>query len=83
MRITVIDDRPMRRLRVEGRLTADEVPELEQLVGTDPRAVCLDLSELRSVDGTALDVLRRLRDQGFVMKSVPQHLAFRIEGEGP
>lgn len=79
VRIIVIGDRPMRRFRVDGRLTGDEVAELEQLVGPDPKSVCLELADLRSVDAAALAVLRRLRDEGIQMVDVPQHLAWRIE----
>ena len=83
VRITLIEERPKRCLRIDGRLTAHEVAELEQLVGTDPGAACLDLAELRSVDGAGLAELRRLRAQGFALRSVPQHLAWRIAGEEP
>jgi ABC-type transporter Mla MlaB component len=79
VRITVVEDRPMRRLRVDGRLTGDEVAELEQLIGPDPKAACLELPDLRSIDAAALAVLRRLRDEGLQMIDVPQHLAWRIE----
>ena len=69
----------MRRLRVDGRLTGDEVGELEQLIGPDPKAVYLELPDLRSIDAVALAVLRRLREEGLQMIDVPQHLAWRIE----
>ena len=79
VRITQIEERPRRCLRVEGRLTADELAELGQVVGTDPDAACLDLAGLRSVDAAGLAELRRLRALGFALRSVPPHLAFRIE----
>lgn len=79
VRIIVIEDRAIRRLRVDGRLTGAEVAELEQMVGPDPKSVCLELPDLRSVDAAALALLRRLRDEGIQMVDVPQHLAWRIE----
>lgn len=68
----------VRCLRVEGRLASDAVDELEQLVGADPRAVCLELDELRSVDAAGLELLCSLRDRGFALRGVPPYLALRI-----
>jgi len=79
VRITVVEDRPLRRLRVDGRLTGDEIAELEQLIGPDPKAVCLELTDLRSIDPTALAVLRRLREEGLQLIDLSPHLAWRIE----
>ena len=81
VRITVIEGRPLRRLRIEGRLSGDAVGELEQLLGTDPSAACLELSELRSVDAAAAGLLRRLRARGFALHELPPQLAWRLEGE--
>lgn len=81
VRITVITDRPRLRLRVEGRLSRDEVGELEQLIGNDPAATCLDLASLRSADATGLAVLRRLRAEGVTFSDLSPHLALRI-GQG-
>jgi hypothetical protein len=82
VRITVIANRPTFRLREEGRLTSDEVGELEQLVGSDPGPTCLDLEDLRSADATGLAVLRRLRVHGVTLSGVPPHLAWRIDKNG-
>ena len=79
VRITVNGTERIRRIRVEGRLSRDEVGELDQLIGDDPRAVCLELSELRSADAAGLAALRRLRARGVEMRGVPRHLAWRIE----
>jgi ABC-type transporter Mla MlaB component len=64
---------------LEGRLSAEEIEELEQIVGDDPSIVYLDLAELRSADASALALLRRLRREGFEMRDVPPHLTWRIE----
>ena len=79
IRITVMEEEKVRRVRLEGRLSAEEIEELEQVVGNDPRMTYLDLAELRSVDARGLDILRRLRRDGFEMRDVPPHLAWRIE----
>ncbi len=81
VRITVIENRPLLRLRVEGRLTCDEIEELELLIGSGNGAACLELTDLRSADAVALASLRRLRAQGVQMIHVPRHLAWRIEEE--
>lgn len=70
--------RGSRHLAVAGRLTAEEVSELEQAVASDPGAI-LDLGDLRSFDTAGLAALRRLRAEGVEMCRVPRHLAWRIE----
>jgi hypothetical protein len=64
---------------LEGRLSVNEIGELEPVVGDDPSTVCLDLGDLRSADACGLALLRRLRREGFEMRGVPPHLAWRIE----
>jgi hypothetical protein len=81
VRITVIEGRPLLRVRVEGRLSGEEIGELEQVLGTDPNAACLELGELRSVDEAAVRLLRRLRAQGFTLHELPPHLAWRVEDD--
>ncbi len=73
----------LRRIQVAGRLTGEEVGELEQTIGGDASGVCLELAELRSADAAGLAALRRLRAEGVEMRSVPPHLAWRIEGDPP
>jgi ABC-type transporter Mla MlaB component len=79
VRFTVTEDRACRRIRLEGRLSADEIAELEQLVGVDPRRAGLDLAELRSADASGLALLRRLRREGVDICGAPPHLVWRIE----
>ncbi len=77
-RVIVTEEANIRRVRLEGRLSAEEIEELEQVLGEDPRRVHLDLAELRSTDARGLALLRRLRREGFEMRDVPPHLAWRI-----
>lgn len=79
LRIAVAADDDVRHVHLEGRLTGDEVGELEQVIGGDPRAVCLELENLRSADADGLATLRRLRAEGVEMRGMPPHLAWRIE----
>ena len=83
VRITVAEERTLRRILVEGRLSVLEVEELEGVVGDDPGAVCLELSNLRSVDAAALAALRRLRGAGVEMRGAFPHLAWQIEEDEP
>jgi hypothetical protein len=80
-RITVSEDRNRRLIRVEGRLSDEEVDELEQAIGDDPAHACLELSELRSADAVALSLLRRLKHSGTELRGLPPHLAWRIEDD--
>jgi hypothetical protein len=81
VRITVAETGALRLIRLEGRLTGDAWAELEQAIGDDPTAACLELSGLRSADAVSLDGLRRLRARGFELRGVPPHLAWRIEDD--
>jgi hypothetical protein len=80
-RITVAERGAVRHVRVEGRLTGDEVGELEQVIAGDPSNVILELENLRSVDGAGLAALRQLRALKVEMRGVPPHLAWRIDDE--
>jgi len=83
VRITVTEDRRVRRIRLEGRLSAEETEELEEVVGHDPSMAYLDLAELRSAEVYRLALLRRLRRDGFEMCGVTPHLEWRIEEDLP
>ena len=81
--ITVIERAGARCIRLAGRLTGEEVEELEQAIGDNPSAVHLELDDLRSADADGLSALRRLRAEGVALRGVPPHLAWRIEADEP
>ena len=81
VRITVAEPALLRRVVVEGRLSADAVHDLEQAIGDQPQDVVLDLANLRSADGAGVAVLRRLRAEGVAMQRTGLHLAWRIDEE--
>jgi hypothetical protein len=83
VRIMVAEERTVRRIRVEGRLSGDAVGELEQVIGDDPSAVSLELSNLRSADAVALAALRRLHAAGVEMRGASPQLAWQIEEDEP
>jgi ABC-type transporter Mla MlaB component len=82
VRISVEETNHRRLVRVEGRLTVDELSELEGALGDDATCVELDLQNLRSADGAGLAALRRLRAAGVGLRAVPPRIAFEIEDEG-
>ena len=63
-------------LRLEGRLRAEEVPELEKSAEAGVRA--LDLQDLVSADEEGLAALRRLRDRGVEIRNSSHYLAMRL-----
>ena len=81
LRIAVAEAAGIRHVQLDGRLTAEEVGELERVIGSDPGAACLELENLRSADAAGLAALRRLRTAGVELRRVPVHQAWRIEDE--
>ncbi len=78
----IVDEKPgIRLIRVEGRLTAAEVEELEQAIGDRPGETRLALGNLRSADDVAVAALRRLRRLGVAMCGARPNLAWRIESD--
>ncbi len=51
-------------VRLEGWLEAEDVAELERVIGEGSGPIRLDVSELRSLDPAGLAVLRALRTAG-------------------
>ena len=81
VRLTVDEQGSTRRIRVEGRLSAEALGELEELVRGPPRAAALLLGDLRSIDGPACDWLRGIESTGVELVDVPPHLRWRIEAD--
>lgn len=82
-RISIDGPAGERWVRVEGRLCADVLGELESLVEGPPRATRLLLGDLRSLDAPATRWLRRIEAGGVVLADVPPHLLWRIEDGEP
>ena len=76
LRITPVPSDDHETLRLEGRLRAQEVPELERSVEAGVGA--LDLSDLLSADEEGLAALRRLRDRGVEIRNPSHYLAMRL-----
>jgi len=71
---TPSDDRVT--LRLEGRLRAVEVPELERAVAAGVQTV--DLEHLLSADEEGVAALRRLRDRGVEIRNASHYLAILL-----
>lgn len=76
LRITPVPSDDPGTLRLEGRLRAEEVPELERSAEAGVRA--LDLEDLVSADEEGLAALRRLRDRGVEIRNPSRYLAMLL-----
>jgi hypothetical protein len=76
LRITPVPSDDHETLRLEGRLGAAEVPELERSAEAGVRA--LDLRDLLSADEEGLAALRRLRDRGVEIRDPSHYLAMLL-----
>lgn len=76
LRITPVPTGDPGILRLEGRLRAEEVPELERSAEAGVQA--LDLEDLQSADEEGLAAIRRLRDRGVEIRNPSHYLAMRL-----
>src|SRR5262245_20779792 len=70
LRITVIAPGTPTTVKVDGRLTSDEVPELRRVCAEVAGRLVLDLSDLASADRPGGSVLRALRANGAELVNV-------------
>ena len=76
--IGVVEEANGRLVRLAGRLSVAQVPELlEACADSEPLQV--DLSELVSVDVTGIEALQRLRDQGAMLIGAPGYLQLKLD----
>jgi len=64
LRIGTVGSTPTIGLKLDGRLTSEEVSELTRVCAEIKGQVSLDLSDLQFADWTGVSVLRELRSQG-------------------
>lgn len=76
LRITPVPSDGPCTLRLEGRLGAEELPELEKSLAAGVRV--LDLRDLVSVDPDGLEVLRGLRGRGVEIRNASRYLTLRL-----
>jgi len=73
---------PTGRLKLDGRLTAEEVLELRRVCTAAKGRLVLDLTDLQFADRQGVSVLRDLRAQGAQLIGVSHYLGLLL-GETP
>ena len=66
-------------VRVAGRLTELQVPDLLRVCAANEGAVQIDLGELVSADGVGLEALRRLRTAGARIVNAPRFIELTLD----
>ena len=64
LRITSAGVAPSATVKIEGRLTGDEIPELRRACEAVEGRLVLDLTYLQSADRQGVSVLQELRSKG-------------------
>jgi len=78
-RIDVVDSDAVRTVRVAGRLTASQASDLLAACLPAPATLCVDLTDLSSIDPVGTEVLRRVRDEGARLTGVPRYIQFTLD----
>ena len=76
--IGVVDEPRRRLVRLAGRLSVAQVPELLEACA-DTESLQVDLSDLVSVDVTGLEALQRLRSDGATLIGAPGYLQLKLD----
>ncbi len=76
--IGVVNEPLGRVVRLAGRLTSLQVPELLQACAPDGRLE-LDLTDLVSADPSGVEVLQRLRHRGAVLVGAPGYIQLKLD----
>jgi ABC-type transporter Mla MlaB component len=82
LRISVVGPDPTRGLKLDGRLTTEEVPELRRAYAELQGQVTLNLSDLQFADRTGVSVLRELRAHGAKFTGASPYIELLI-GDAP
>lgn len=76
--IGVVREVDRRVVRLAGRLTAVQLPELlETCVGAGPPTI--DLAELVSADPAGIEALQRLRSKGATLAGAPGYIQLKLD----
>ena len=76
--IEVVEGSDHRLVRLAGRLTAAQVPDLMG-VCDDAAVLRIDLGNLISVDAIGLEALQRYRERGATMMEVPGYIRLKLD----
>ncbi len=81
LRISEVGSGPGTSFKLDGRLTAEEVPELLRVCAGLTKGVVLDLNDLHFADRQGVSALRELRAQGAKLTSVSPYLCLLLDGK--
>lgn len=82
LRISSTKPGPTAKLKLDGRLTGEEVLELRRAYAEATGEVVLDLTDLQFADRQGVSVLREIRAQGAQLIGVSHYLGLLL-GETP
>jgi len=66
-------------IKVDGRLDAEGVPELEKVTRDESATLCLDLSGLRLADADGIAALLRLQKAGAVIQGASPYFKLLLQ----
>jgi hypothetical protein len=81
-RLHIVEDGKVRVVRIAGRVTSEDVPDLLRACSEAVGPVRVDLSDVLAADPIAIDALRRVRNAGAALVGVPRYLQFKL-GSSP
>jgi len=79
LRIVVSSESSRTIIKVDGRLDAEGVPELEKVTRDGSATLCLDLSGLRLADAEGVAALLRLQKAGAMIQGASPYLKLLLE----
>ena len=80
LRIVVSLEGSRRDVKLDGRLDAEGVPELEKVTRDESSALRLDLSGLRLADAEGIAALLRLQKAGAVIQGASPYFKLLLQG---
>ena len=79
LRISTVGPDPTMALKLDGRLTSEEVPELRRVCADLKGQATLDLTDLQFADRTGVSVLRELRAHGAKFTGASPYIELLID----
>jgi len=77
--IGVVQKTDRRLVRLAGRLSVAQVPELLEACAEKALPIEVNLAELMSADAAGIEALQRLRGQGATLVSAPGYLQLKLD----
>jgi hypothetical protein len=77
--IQVVQEGTVRVVRIAGRLTSAQLPDLLTACAETRGSVRVDLTDVISADAIAVDALRHVRHAGADLVGVPRYIQFKLD----